>query len=226
MLQISKALSASKLQDYHKREFTSPDQNYWSRGQQVQGQWQGQLAEKFGLSGAVGAEEFQRLSEGQHPYTAEQLVMHRQSFEYAGSDGKTVNSVQHRAGWDATFSPPKSVSLTALVGGDERIRTAHSEAVTIALTELERYTQARLGGNHPAETTGQFVVAKFEHDTARPVDGYAAPQLHTHAVIFNVTQRENGQTRALQEHGYFDSQAVRHCRISIRTNVSTSESWL
>ena len=106
MLQISKALSASKLQDYHKREFTSPDQNYWSQGQQVQGQWQGQLAEKFGLSGAVGAEEFQRLSEGQHPYTAEQLVMHRQSFEYANADGKTVNSVQHRAGWDATFSPP------------------------------------------------------------------------------------------------------------------------
>jgi conjugative relaxase-like TrwC/TraI family protein len=206
MLQISKALSATKLQDYHRREFTSPDQNYWSQGQQVQGQWQGQLAEKFGLSGAVGAEEFQRLSEGQHPHTAEQLVMHRQSFEYANADGKTVNSVQHRAGWDATFSPPKSVSLTALVGGDERIRTAHSEAVTIALTELERYTQARLGGNHPAETTGQFVVAKFEHDTARPVDGYAAPQLHTHAVIFNVTQRENGGTRALQEHGYFDSQ--------------------
>jgi conjugative relaxase-like TrwC/TraI family protein len=206
MLQISKALSASKLQDYHKREFTSPDQNYWSQGQQVQGQWQGQLAEKFGLSGAVGAEEFQRLSEGQDPHTAEQQVMHRQSFEYANADGKTVTSVQHRAGWDATFSPPKSVSLTALVGGDERIRTAHSEAVTIALTELERYTQARLGGNHPAETTGQFVVAKFEHDTARPVDGYAAPQLHTHAVIFNVTQRENGQTRALQEHGYFDSQ--------------------
>ena len=206
MLQISKALSASKLQDYHKREFTSPDQNYWSQRQQVQGEWQGQLAEKFGLSGAVGAEEFQRLSEGQHPYTAEQLVMHRQSFEYANSDGSAVKSVQHRAGWDATFSPPKSVSLTALVGGDERIRTAHSEAVTIALTELERYTQARLGGNHPAETTGQFVVAKFEHDTARPVDGYAAPQLHTHAVIFNVAQRENGQTRALQEHGYFDSQ--------------------
>ena len=120
MLQISKALSAAKLQDYHKREFTSPDQNYWSQGQQVQGQWQGQLAEKFGLSGAVGADEFQRLSEGQHPFTAEQLVMHRQSFEYANADGKAVKSVQHRAGWDATFSPPKSVSLTALVGGDER----------------------------------------------------------------------------------------------------------
>ena len=206
MLRISKAISAYKLQDYHKREFTSPDQSYWSQGEQVVGQWQGQLAEKWGLSGAVGADEFIRLSEGQHPRSGEQLVRHRQAFEYRNADGEMVKSVQHRAGWDATFSPPKSVSLTALVGGDDRIRGAHAEAVTIALTELERYTQARIGGNHPAETTGQFIVAKFEHDLSRPVDGYTAPQLHTHAVIFNVTERENGQTRALQEHGYFDTQ--------------------
>ena len=101
---------------------------------------------------------------------------------------------------------PKSVSLTALVGGDDRVREAHRQAVTIALTELERYTQARIGGNNPAETTGRFIVAKFEHDTARPVDGYAAPQLHTHAVIFNMTERSDGSTRALQPQGYFDSQ--------------------
>jgi conjugative relaxase-like TrwC/TraI family protein len=206
MLKISKAIGSAKLQDYHKQEFTSPDQSYWSQGRQVVGQWQGQLAEKYGLSGAVGAEEFQRLSEGQHPHTGEQLVQHRQPFEYVNADGKTVKSVEHRAGWDATFSPAKSVSLSALVGGDERIRAAHSEAVTTALSELERYTQARLGGNRPAEATGQFVVAKFEHDTARPVDGYAAPQLHTHAVIFNVTEREDGTTRALQERSFFDSQ--------------------
>ena len=98
--------------------------------------------------------------------------------------------MEHRAGWDATFSAPKSISLTALVGGDDRVREAHREAVNVALNELERYTQARIGGNHPAETTGQFVAAKFEHDTARPVDGYAAPQLHTHAVIFNMTERD------------------------------------
>ena len=78
--------------------------------------------------------------------------------------------------------------------------------MTIALTELERYTQARIGGNNPAETTGRFIVAKFEHDTARPVDGYAAPQLHTHAVIFNMTERADGSTRALQERGFFDTQ--------------------
>ncbi|MEI9979072.1 MAG: MobF family relaxase [Edaphobacter sp.] len=206
MLRISKALSASQAQTYHAREFTSPDQSYWSRGQEVPGEWQGRLAEKFGLSGPVGAEEFARLSEGQHPVTGDQLIQHRQAYEYQNADGKTIKSVEHRAGWDATFSAPKSISLTALVGGDERIRDAHRQAVTTALTELERYTQARIGGNNPAETTGQFIAAKFEHDTARPVDGYAAPQLHTHAVLFNVTERDNGQTRALQERGLFDSQ--------------------
>ena len=196
MLRISKALSASQAQIYHAREFTSPDQSYWSRGQEVPGEWYGQLAERFGLSGSVGAEEFTRLSEGQHPLTGDQLVQHRQAYEYQSADGKTIKSVEHRAGWDATFSAPKSISLTALVGGDDRIREAHRQAVTTALTELEHYTQARIGGNNPAETTGQFVAAKFEHDTARPVDGYAAPQLHTHAVIFNVTERGDGQTRA------------------------------
>jgi conjugative relaxase-like TrwC/TraI family protein len=206
MLRISKALSASQAQTYHAREFTSPDQSYWSRGQEVPGEWQGQLAERFGVSGPVGAEEFARLSEGQHPLTGDQLVQHRQAYEYRSADGKTIKSVEHRAGWDATFSAPKSISLTALVGGDDRIRDAHRQAVTTALTELERYTQARIGGNNPAETTGQFVAAKFEHDTARPVDGYAAPQLHTHAVIFNVTERGDAQTRALQERSLFDSQ--------------------
>ena len=76
----------------------------------------------------------------------------------------------------------------------------------MALGELERYTQARIGNVHAPETTGKFVAATFEHDTARPVDGYAAPQLHTHAVIFNVTERDNGQTRALQPQELFASQ--------------------
>src|ERR1700728_3882649 len=206
MLTISKPLNASQARNYHAIEFTSPDQSYWSRGQTVRGEWQGRLAEKFGLSGAVGAEEFERLAKGQDPATGDQLVQHRQVHEYRNAAGEIVKSVEHRAGWDATFAAPKSVSLTALVGGDDRVRVAHREAVSAALTELERYTQARIGGNHPAETTGQFVAAKFEHDVSRPVDGYAAPQLHTHTVIFNMTERENGQTRALQERGLFESQ--------------------
>ena len=206
MLTISKALSPGQARTYHAREFVSEKQNYWSRDAQVHSEWQGRLAEEWGLRGFVGAEEFARLSEGQHPENRAQLVKHQPAKTYDNEYGKEITSVEHRAGWDATFSAPKSVSLTALVGGDERVRMAHRESVRVALAELERYTQARIGNIHAPETTAKFIAATFEHDTARPVNGYAAPQLHTHAVIFNVTERENGQTRALQERSLFQSQ--------------------
>jgi len=206
MLTISKALSAGQAQTYHSREFTSEEQNYWSRDHQAHSEWRGALAEEWGLSGPVGAAQFARLSEGQHPETGEQLVKHQTARTYENEYGRQVTSAEHRAGWDATFSAPKSVSLTALVGGDDRIREAHRESVRVALAELERYTQARIGNIRAPETTGKFVAATFEHDTARPVEGYAAPQLHTHAVIFNVTVRRNGETRALQERSLFQSQ--------------------
>lgn len=206
MLTISKPLNAGQAQTYHAKEFTAGEQNYWSQKGAAVGEWQGRLAEQFGLTGAVSAQDFARLSQGQHPNTEEQLVRHRPAKEYQTADGKTVSPMEHRAGWDATFSAPKSVSLTALVGGDNRVREAHREAVNVALTELEKYTQARIGGNNPAEPTGKFISAKFEHDTARPVGGYAAPQLHTHAVIFNMTEREKGQYRAVQPQSLFQSQ--------------------
>jgi len=206
MLTISKPLSASQARTYHEREFASEKQNYWSRDQQGHSEWQGKLADRWNLAGTVEPEHFARLSEGQHPHTADQLVRHQVSRTYEGKFGKEVTSAEHRAGWDATFSAPKSVSLTALVGGDQRVREAHRESVRTALRELERYTQARIGNVHAPETTGKFVAATFEHDTARPVDGYAAPQLHTHAVIFNVTEQANGTTRSLQPHELFVSQ--------------------
>src|ERR1700677_2583925 len=206
MLTISKPLSASQVRTYHEREFASERQNYWSRDQQGHSEWQGKLAEQWGLEGAVGNEHFARLTEGQHPHTEAQLVRHQVSKTYEGKFGKEVTSVEHRAGWDATFSAPKSVSLTALVGGDERVRDAHRESVRVALDQLEHYTQARIGGNHPPETTSKFIAAKFEHDTARPVDGYVAPQLHTHAVVFNLTERENCQPRAIDPRSLFASQ--------------------
>ena len=202
----SKPLSAGQARTYHAREFASEQANYWSRDQQGFSEWQGKLAGQWGLSGTVGDEHFARLSEGQHPETQAQLVRHQVSRTYEGKGGNEVTSVEHRAGWDATFSAPKSVSLTALVGGDERVREAHRESVRVALGEIEHYTQARIGNVHAPETTGKFAAASFEHDTARPVDGYAAPQLHTHAVIFNVTERENGQTRSVQSHELYASQ--------------------
>src|SRR6202041_1619994 len=206
MVTLSKPISAGQAQAYHKEEFANAKENYYTEGERVRGEWQGQSPARLGLTGEVQEEQFARLSEGQHPVTGEQLVRHQTAREYENGRGEMVRSMEHRAGWDATFSAPKSVSLTALVGGDDRVREVHRESVRVALQELERYTQARIGNIHAPETTGKFIAATFEHDTARPVDGYAAPQLHTHAVIFNVTERENGQSRALQERSLFQSQ--------------------
>ncbi|MGD0938613.1 MAG: relaxase domain-containing protein [Terracidiphilus sp.] len=100
---------------YHRKEFTAKEQNYWSQRGEIVGEWQGKLATHFGLAGAVSADDFAKLSQGQHPATGEQLVRQRASYEYQDADGKTIKTMEHRAGWDATFSAPKSVSLTALV---------------------------------------------------------------------------------------------------------------
>jgi ATP-dependent exoDNAse (exonuclease V) alpha subunit len=51
-----------------------------------------------------------------------------------------------------------------------------------------------------------WVAARFEHDSARPVNGYAAPQLHTHVVFFNLTETENGETRPLQPQELYRTQ--------------------
>jgi conjugative relaxase-like TrwC/TraI family protein len=206
LLTISKPLSAGQAQAYHKEEFANARDNYYSEGDRVHGEWHGKLAEPWGLKGEVGEVQFARLADGQHPLTGVQLVQHRAAMEYVNERGEEVKTMEHRAGWDATFSAPKSVSLTALVGGDERVRAAHRESVNAALDELERYVQARIGGNHPAETTGKWIAAKFEHDSSRPVDGYAAPQLHTHVVFFNMTERGNGEMRALQPRELYRSQ--------------------
>ena len=206
MLTISNPLSASQAQAYHAEEFGNASENYYTKGDRIRGEWHGRLAEQWGLRGEVGEEHFRRLTDGQHPVTGEQLVRHKAAREYVNEHGQKIRTMEHRAGWDATFSAPKSVSLTALVGGDERIREAHQQSVAIALDELERYVEARIGGNLPAETTGKWIAAKFEHDSARPVDGYAAPQLHTHVVFFNLTETEDGGAYSLQPRELYKTQ--------------------
>jgi conjugative relaxase-like TrwC/TraI family protein len=206
MLTISKPLSAGQAQTYHKEEFANAQENYYSEGDRIRGEWHGRLAQEWGLRGEVQEEHFQRLANGQHPLTEEQLVRHQTAREYVNARGETVSTMEHRAAWDATFSAPKSVSLTALVGGDEAVRQAHRDSVKVALNEMEKFVQARMGGNRLPETTGKWVATSFEHDSARPVNGYAAPQLHTHVVFFNLTETKNGEARALQPHELYRSQ--------------------
>jgi len=114
----------------------------------------GQLAERWALKGEVNEEQFAHLSEGQHRATGDALIRRQQAREYVNERGETVRTTEHRAGLDATFSAPKSISVTALVGGDDRVRDAHRESVRVALDEMEKCAQARIDGNAPAQTTG------------------------------------------------------------------------
>ena len=205
---MSKALSAGQANDYYQKEFVNAKENYYSERGEVRGQWCGQMADEWGLKGEVASEQYERLVAGQDPHTGEQMVRPVKAREEVNRYGEEITTTEHRAGWDATFSAPKSVSLAALVGNDERIRAAHRESVNEALKTLEEFTQARMGGNKPSVTTGKMIAAQFEHTAARPdhETGYAAPQLHTHVVIFNVTKTEDGRTKPLQPLELYRSQ--------------------
>lgn len=153
--------------------------------------WQGQGAELLGLEDTVAAERFRELLAGN---IDEQIQIGRGSIR---SDSKI------RLGIDLTFSAPKSVSLQALVYGDIEIIKAHEKAVARAIEMAETRAQARkkIQGKSMIETTGNLVVAKFRHETSRAQD----PQLHTHAIVLNMTKRQDGQWRALKNDGIIQS---------------------
>jgi conjugative relaxase-like TrwC/TraI family protein len=146
--------------------------------------WQGRGAELLRLEGAVDGERLRELLAG-----------------HVGGSGpssriSTRQDAQSRIGIDLTFSAPKSVSLQALVGGDGRIVEAHDRAVAQALAVAEERAQARkkVNGESSVENTRNLVVAKFRHETSRERD----PQLHTHALVLNLTRRSDGEWRALR----------------------------
>src|SRR6267154_2345564 len=200
MMTMSNALSAGQANTYYQQDYANKKENYYSERGEVNGNWSGRLAEEWGLTGEVTSEQYERLVTGQDPNTGEQLIRFVPSREAVNNYGEEITTSEHRAGWDATFSAPKSVSLAALVGDDERVKVAHRESVEKALEVFEGYMQARGGGNKPAITTGKMIAAQFEHTAARPdhENGYAAPQLHTHVVIMNMTKTEQGEIRSVQ----------------------------
>src|ERR671926_679120 len=208
MMTMSRAISAGQALDYYQQEFTNSKDNYYSEAGEVKGRWSGRLADEWNLKGEVTSEQYGRLVAGQDPHTGEQLVQAVKARETVNEFGETIVTSEHRAGWDATISAPKSVSLAALVGDDVRVRDAHRESVNEALKGFEEYLQARGGGDKPAITTAKMVAAQFEHTSSRPdrANGYAAPQLHTHVVIFNMTETEAGKVRSVQPLELYRSQ--------------------
>lgn len=176
--------------------------------------WSGEISKTFNLNKEIKKTDFIKVLDGINPITDEKLIRHRKKKkddkkvepeQPQKQDGKTA---EHRAGWDITFSSPKSVSLAAIIGGDKRLILAHRQSVSVALKEIETFAEARLGGNKPAKKTGKLLIASFEHYTARPdkKEKFAAVDLHTHNVVMNFTFIENGNSYSLQTQKIFEAQ--------------------
>src|SRR6266853_398083 len=168
MITLPQALSATGAVSYFKDDYEHARSRYYEQEEKITGRWGGKLAEKFGLKGAVALKQFERLCNGQDPNTGAQLIRLVKAHTRTRDTGKKFQTRGHRAGFDITFNAPKSISLAAIVGGDERIQAAQAVAVKTALDFIEQKALARLGGNAPAERTGKLIYAIFEHDAARP----------------------------------------------------------
>lgn len=168
-------------------EYLTQD-NYYLESGQASSQYYGNGSDSLGL--------------GQQPVTNEQLT--------ALLNGELPNGDQvgregeHRPGWDVTFSAPKSVSVQGLVAKDDRILSAHDSAIKTALDHYEAHlvTRIRVNGEVHKEITESMVAATFRHDTSRELD----PQLHTHALVLNVTQSADGQWRSVSSESLYKLQ--------------------
>ena len=156
MLATKAQFSLSNAEEYFKEHLQVGD--YYMEGRRVMGQWIGQGAESLGLSGVTHTDEFLNLCRNLHPTTGERLTQrHNGTRMEAGKDGNTHEVANRRVFFDFTFSPPKSVSIAALVGDDQRIMEAHDEAVQVAMRQLEMYaaTRVRKQGETSYRTDGQ-----------------------------------------------------------------------
>jgi conjugative relaxase-like TrwC/TraI family protein len=108
------------------------------------------------------------------------------------------------AGFDLTFSVPKSISsawAVADAGTQAVIYEAHREAIRRTITYAEEHTFfSRSGTNGVVQEQIRGVVAAgFDHWDSRSGD----PQLHTHVVIQNRAQSLDGTWRTLDSRGLF-----------------------
>lgn len=177
MLSIASLSSAGQASSYYTK-----DNYYTAEAAEQSSAWAAQGASELGLKGPVSVTEFAAVLEGKLP------------------DGSTIPAGpggKHRPGVDLTFSAPKSLSLLAYIGGDERLLEANQAAARATIGWAEKNLAETRMLNKKGELvtvkTGKLVAALFQHDTNRNLD----PQAHVHAVVANATQGPDGKWRAL-----------------------------
>jgi len=176
MLSVANVRSAGGAASYFAK-----DNYYASADADRSGLWVGKGAERLGLTGTVEPRAFEAILRGELPAGGR-----------IGHEGAA-----HRAGTDLTFSLPKSWSILALVGKDQRIIDAYRTAVIETLQWAEKnaaFMRVEVAGKERQVQTDNLTVALFQHDTNRNQE----PNLHFHAVVANMTQGPDGTWKALR----------------------------
>jgi conjugative relaxase-like TrwC/TraI family protein len=189
MLSVRKIDSSKQAGHY----FSAAD--YYVNGDDkdsIKSEWNGSAAKVLGLSGEVDIEKFKSLLDGH----VDNQVLGRVE------DNGVIN---HKCGWDFTFSAPKSVSILSILGGDKDLLIAHNEAVKHALSVLEEevITRKMQDGVSMEHSTKNAIFASFTHTTSRSLD----PQLHTHNVLMNMT-KDNDKWMSIESKPLYDLKMI------------------
>ena len=186
MLSIAQ-MSGAGQGDYYLELAT---EDYYLKGGEPPGVWEGKGAEELGLSGEVRAEDLKNILNGYSPDGSKELVQN------AGKENR-------QSGWDLTFSAPKSVSTAwSQSEGEQRtaFQEAHKEAVKKALNYIENEAvTTRRGQGGTEKEKANIAIATFEHGTSRAQD----PSLHTHALVVNAGVRADGSTGSIESRQIF-----------------------
>lgn len=162
MLSPKAQLSLRNAREYFREHLSTGD--YYAQGQKVTGEWLGRGADKLGLKGIVTEADFLAMCEGLNPKTGQRLTARKNS--QRRENGSVV--ANRRVFYDFTVSPPKSVSVVALMQ-DDRISELHAHAVRQAMIELEKFAAARVRKSKQStdRMTGNFVSRRRNHPTRR-----------------------------------------------------------
>lgn len=151
----------------------------------------GSAALHLGISHCRSEKDLLNLSEGRTP-DGDRSYVQVQNYN---NIHKGCGKVRQKAiGWDLTFSVPKSLSVAWLLGTPEerkQIEEIVLDSVKKSIEHIEgnaAFTRRGKGGKRWEKV--KLVVAAFMHPTSRAGD----PQLHVHAVVYNIGLRQDKTT--------------------------------
>src|ERR1700737_2023023 len=211
MIRIAKSHSAVEAEKYFDLALKTSD--YYAK---EQGTWGGKGAERLGLKGKVERKDFVSLAGNKVPGTGKRLTLRQNTTREEKLRDKetgipildtetgkpiTTQVSNRRAGYDFTFSVPKSVSLYLAVNGDKVVEELIGEALGQTMTEIEARmeTKVRKGYQQDNRPSPNIIYAKFIHSETRPVDGIPDPHYHIHVFAMNATFDEvEQQWKALE----------------------------